>query len=126
MDEHGLGPDTFTVEVSHTQASVTRDVVLGVGDFLTLRLAGTSGSTGYSWNALPVGDPTVMQQTSSEYIPPEHPIGGEGTDVWTFEALHEGTTTITAEFRGPGPATGEPACSFKANVTVKILPRGNQ
>ncbi|WP_442932075.1 protease inhibitor I42 family protein [Mycobacterium sp. 050134] len=127
MDDHGLGPETITVEISPTEASITRDIDLGVSDRLILRLAGTSGSTGYSWDDLQIGDPTVLKNSSCEYVPPPGPIiGGEGTDVWTFEALREGSTTIAAEFRGPGPATGEPACSFKANVAVRILLRSNQ
>lgn len=92
MDKPG-STTTNTLDLSHEEVtqgqSTVRDVALGVGEVLTLKLRGTSGSTGYSWTAdAQIGDPTVVQQTSHQYVRPPGPlIGGSGTDVWTIHGI---------------------------------------
>ena len=63
---------TKTIQVSmddvYNQKVINRDVTLAVGDTLKLSL-GSNQTTPYRWTAdTKIGDPTIVQQTSHEYV----------------------------------------------------------
>ncbi|UXA04446.1 protease inhibitor I42 family protein [Mycobacterium sp. SMC-2] len=121
MDKPGSTTNIVELSPHVTEGqSTTSDVALGIGEVLRLSLDSNPGSTGYSWTDAQIADATVVQQKSCEFVPPQGGlIGAPGTEVWTFEALKTGTTTITVEEIGPEPNTvGEAARRFEANVTV--------
>jgi inhibitor of cysteine peptidase len=102
------------------QKIINRDVALAVGDRLEVSL-GANHSTLYRWTAqTQIADPTIVQQTSHEYVAPNPPgiIGAPGTEVWKFNALKTGTTTIVTDYRMSTDPM-HPACTFTANVTVQ-------
>ena len=105
------------------QKVITRDITLAVGDTLKVIL-GSNHTTPFKWTAdARIGDPTVVQQTSHEYVEPSsaggNTIGAPGTEVWTFNALKTGTTTITTDYTYIADSGGPPDCTFTAKVTVQ-------
>jgi inhibitor of cysteine peptidase len=103
------------------QQVVTRESTLAVGDTLKVTL-GSNHTTPYRWMAeTQIGDPTIVQQTSHEFVEPSsvggNTTGAPGTEVWTFKALKAGTTTIATDYT-MGSSTRS-ACTFTAKVTVR-------
>src|ERR1700732_2782240 len=72
-----------------SQNVITRDITLAVGDTLKVTL-GSNDTTPYRWTAeTQIGDPTIVQQTSHEFVEPSSvgdKTGVPGTEVWTFRA----------------------------------------
>jgi predicted secreted protein len=63
----------------------------------------------------------VVQQTASEYVAPETQglVGASGNQVWTFEALQKGTTSLTMEYGRPWEGGEKGVWTFELTVTVK-------
>ena len=117
-------PTSQTLEVAMDdvlkQSVITQDVTLGVGNTLTLRL-GSNYTTPYRWTInTKIGDPTVVKQTSHAFVQPtSDALGAPGTEVWTFEALKPGKTTITTAYSSIVGKDSKTACTYTANVTVQ-------
>jgi predicted secreted protein len=75
---------------------------------------------GYFWpEQAEISDPAVLAQTDYKYVPPESSApGARGNDVWTFEALSQGTSTIFMECKQPWNPSGQPAQVFGLIVVV--------
>jgi len=59
-------------------------------------------STGYQWQLANVTDQNVVRLVGTEYIAPEVALlGAGGKQIFTFEALREGKTTVTLEYVRP-------------------------
>ena len=74
------------------QAGATFDIVVP-----------SNPSTGYHWAIIPELDETIIQSTGQSYVA-EQPIlaGSGGMDVWTFQAVGAGDTTIVLGYYPPG------------------------
>jgi inhibitor of cysteine peptidase len=102
------------------QNNITQNVTLAVGYTLKLQL-GANYTTPFRWQAdTKIGDSSVVEQTSHEYVQPStDALGAPGTEVWMFTALKPGTTTISTHYSsivGKNPA---PVCQYTAVVTVQ-------
>jgi inhibitor of cysteine peptidase len=117
-------PTSQTLEVAMgdvlKQNAITQDVTLGVGNTLTVRL-GSNYTTPYRWTInTKIGDPTIVKQTSHAFVQPtSDALGAPGTEVWTFEALKPGKTTITTAYSSIVGKDSKTACTYTANVTVR-------
>ncbi|HEY3474720.1 MAG TPA: protease inhibitor I42 family protein [Anaerolineales bacterium] len=60
-------------------------------------------STGYHWEIIPELDETIVQLAAQGFIA-EQPVmpGSGGMDVWTFQAVNAGETTIVLGYYPPG------------------------
>ena len=70
-----------------------------------------------------IGDPTVLEQLSHEFIAPqgggqEPPLGAAGHEVWTFGTLAAGTTNVSIEYSRPWQGGEETTWTFELSVTV--------
>jgi inhibitor of cysteine peptidase len=114
------GPSTIelTLDDFSAQSHIVKDVTLNPQDTLTVKL-GTNPSTGYSWADAVIGNASIIEQTSRDYVAPTTTLtGAPGTDVWVFTAKSAGATTISFNYSRPwetGPAT----YTLTINVTVK-------
>lgn len=74
-------------------------------------------STGYQWQVRNI-DATIAELVNDEYIPPESGlVGAPGKQVFTFEALKEGKTTIELEYVRPWEPES-PANIYSVDVIV--------
>lgn len=72
-------------------------VTLSRGDQLTVNL-GSNPSTGFSWHSVNTDD-AVLRSAGKEFIGTKVAIPGSGgTEVWTFEALKPGVTTLIFDY----------------------------
>lgn len=103
-----------------TQNAVTQNVTLAVGNTLIVKL-GSNYTTPYRWAPdMKIGDPAIVKQDSHEFVQPtSDALGAPGTEVWKFEALKPGATTITTSYTSFVGKDTKPACTYTANVTVR-------
>lgn len=76
-------------------------------------------STGYHWDLVGALDESIIQFVSRDYRADEPVMPGSGgKDVWVFQAVAAGETTITLGYFPPGVA-GTPAQEVTFTVMVK-------
>ena len=102
------------------------DVVMHavVGEELTVTL-GSNPTTGFQWSELAeISDETVIRQVSHMYVGKEYetppPPGTSGEEVWTFEALKEGTVTTFLEYSRPWNPEDIGVWSVTIITTIKM------
>ena len=93
---------TISISIDTFQNQPHIDAVMNatVGEELTVTL-GSNPTTGAQWSEdAEISDESVVRQTSHIFIGPgiEKPPGTPGEEVWTFEAVKKGTTTIFMEY----------------------------
>ncbi len=94
-----------------------------VGETFEVKLC-SNPTTGFQWSEeAQISAPAVLQQEDHNFIGPESepPPGTPGQEVWTFEALKQGSSEIYLEYSRPweGGEKGEWTCTV--NVIVKAL-----
>lgn len=76
-------------------------------------------STGYHWDLVGALDESIVQFVSRDYRADEPVMPGSGgKDVWVFQAVAAGETTITLGYFPPG-VDGSPAQEVTFTVVVK-------
>ncbi len=96
------GYSDISIPIGEFQNQPHIDVVMSavVGEELTVTL-GSNPTTGYQWlEDAEISDESIVQQTSHKFVGPgiDKPPGTSGEEVWTFEALQRGTSTILLEY----------------------------
>lgn len=77
------------------------------GERFTIALE-SAGSAGQRWYLdPPAPDPGVVRIVGSQYRPPAELLGG-GEEIWTFDAVAPGTTTLVFSYRRPWASHGTP------------------
>ena len=122
-------PKQVSVDVSwddfkkEGQQHISQEVGVAVDGSLTVALY-SCPSEGRQWSEAQISDQTVLQQTDHKLVMPKPetpPVPGTpGQEVWTFEALKEGMSTISMEYTHPWEGgEKEPMLTFVLTVTVK-------
>jgi len=114
-----------SVEVSCDEFASDQHISQGfeidTGDSFTVALC-SNQTTGFQWSeSAQIDDETIVEQTNHKFISPEEQqiVGAAGQEVWTFQALQEGTTTISMEYRRPWEDTEEAEWTFTLTLVVK-------
>lgn len=114
-----------SVEVScddfSQQNHITKQVEVGAGGTLTVTLC-SNQTTGFMWSeTAQISDQSVLQQTDHRFVPPEAEgvVGAAGREVWTFNALKKGTSTVSVEYSRPWEGGEKGEWTFNLTVTVK-------
>jgi len=102
---------------------ITKEVEAAVGDSFTVTLC-SNPSTGFLWSeTAQLSDQTVLQQTDHKLVMPESepppPPGTPGQEVWTFQTLKKGTSTISIEYSRPWEGGEKAEWTFVLTVVVK-------
>ena len=109
------GPKEVYVDASYSGEEVT----LAVGDSLIVTLE-SNPTTGFMWSLEENSDESVLQEAGQEFEPSPTPAAGAGgEEVWTFNALSEGTSTISMEYKRSWEEDTEPAETFGLTVVVE-------
>ena len=101
--------------------NITKDVEVAVGDSFKIALC-SNRTTGFQWSeSAQISDQTILQQTDYEFVAPEAEgiVGAAGKEVWTFQALNEGTAKIALDYSRPWEVGEKGTWSFNLVVTVK-------
>jgi inhibitor of cysteine peptidase len=107
--------DDFTAD-NH----ISRDIEVSVGDSFTVTLC-SNPTTGFEWGEAEISDQAVVKQTANEFVAPEDTgvVGAPGVEVWTFEALKKGNSTVSVSYDRPWEGGEKGAWTFTLDVTVK-------
>jgi inhibitor of cysteine peptidase len=102
------------------QPNISKQLSAAAGSIFTVTLC-SNATTGYKWSeAAQISDPTVVQQTGHEFVPPENTgmAGAPGNEVWTFKALKKGSSTVTMDYSRPWVGGEKGTWTFNLTVTV--------
>jgi len=106
---------------------ISKEVEVPVDGSLTITLY-SNPTEGRQWSEPPqTSDQTVLREVDHRYEPPPRglgcapsPPGTPGQEVWTFEALEKGMSTISMEYTHPWEGgEKEPMLTFVLTVVVK-------
>ena len=120
-------PDKVAVAVTcddfMNQKHISNQFEIAAGGSLTVTLC-SNPTTGFQWvEEAQISDTGVLKQIQHEFISPESepppPPGTPGQQVWTFEALKEGTSTISMEYSRPWEGGEKGEWTYTLMVTVK-------
>ncbi|MDY6916892.1 MAG: protease inhibitor I42 family protein [Chloroflexota bacterium] len=94
------------------------DFVLEVGDKLRLELC-SNQTTGYQWDYEFTTQNVVKEEDHDFQEPEEGVVGAAGVELWTFEAVGEGTTDIQMEYSQAWEGGSEAEWTYTVTVTVE-------
>lgn len=118
----GVACGSASDDVCVTASCSGKDVEVAVGGSVTVTLD-SNPSTGLSWALVENSDESVLQEAGHQYVPPESDgtpvVGKGGEEIWVFNALKEGTSNISMEYKRPWEEDAEPAEIFELTVVVK-------
>jgi len=117
--------EEISIEVSYddfmANNDITREVEVAVGDSIEVTL-GSNATTGFQWSeSAQISDQSVLEQKTHEYVAPDQQggaLGVAGKEVWTFEALESGTTTVSMEYSQPWEGGEKGSWTFVLTVVV--------
>jgi len=121
-------PKQVSVEAScddfYERQAISKEVEVAVDGSLTVTLC-SNPSTGFEWESARISDQTVLQQVDHKFEAPEAtgdgppPPGAPGKEVWTFQALKKGESTISMEYSRPWEGGEKAEWTFVLTVVVK-------
>ncbi|MFH1002760.1 MAG: protease inhibitor I42 family protein [Chloroflexota bacterium] len=124
---HG-GQQAVLIEISTDEFMsnnhMVKDVELVPPGSLIISL-GSNPTTGFQWaGPAVISNPSVIEQESHNFVEPQAsgsaPLAGApGKDVWVFNSLEPGTTTISMGYSRPWEGGEKDAWTLTLKVTVK-------
>lgn len=120
----GPTPEGSQVSISSADFSgqnhVTKQITLSRGGRLAVDLD-SNPSTGFAWGQQPINtDASVLKQLSHGSQGPKVVMpGAGGTEVWTFEAVQPGVTTLVFSYSQGWTGGQKGAKTLTVNVTVR-------
>ena len=107
-----------TGRVEIDEADNRGEVVLNVGDTLLLSLE-SNPTTGYGWEIAEI-DQSILREASHEYeVESSDLVGSGGREIWRFDALAAGSTTLQLKYTRPWEEGVEPEKIFSVQVVVR-------
>lgn len=110
----------LTLDDFRAQNNIVKDIELIRPGSLIVTL-GSNPSTGYKWDDAEISAPAVLVQASHNFVGPSEPraTGAPGKEVWVFNSLTNGTTTIKIGYSRPWEGGEKNTFTLTINVTVK-------
>jgi inhibitor of cysteine peptidase len=107
-----------TVSVDESYAGKEVEITAGSSLVVTLE---SNRTTGFQWELTGITDQTVLKQDGEpEYVAPEtSALGAGGQEVWTFQALKKGTSTISMAYSRPWEGGEKGVKTFDLTVVVR-------
>jgi len=106
----------------YKQAAISQEVKVPADSSLTVTLC-SNPTTGFQWEEAQISDQTVLQETSHKFVSPESepppPPGTPGQEVWTFQTLKKGTSTISIDYSRPWEGGEKGTWKFSLTVVVE-------
>jgi inhibitor of cysteine peptidase len=120
-------PKQVSVEAScddfYEHQAISQEVQVAVDGSLTVTLC-SNPTTGFEWESASISDQTVLQEVDHKFEASEatgdgSAVGAPGRDVWTFQALKKGTSTISMEYSRPWEGGEKAEWTFVLTAVVK-------
>ena len=113
----GCGP---TGEVRLDMADNGRQIEVEVGQILAISLE-SNPTTGFGWELVELEDPILQLMGEAEFQPSESKeiVGTGGTEIFRFEVVSTGQTTLTLVYRRAWEDEVEPIETFNLNIVVR-------
>ena len=106
-------------QVSVDDSYSGKEVKIEAGGTLTVTLL-SNQTTGFQWALKEISDATLLQIVDSKYeASTTGLIGAGGKEIWTFNALEAGTTTISMEYSRPWEGGEKAASTFNLSIIIK-------
>jgi len=116
------GGDKAPRQVDFYASDAGKEVEVEVGSLLTVTLE-SNVTTGFQWQLAENSDDTVLKLVGDEYELPEgaagEAVGAGGDEVWRFEAVEKGRTTLVLEYNQPWAGGMKADKSFTLTVVVR-------
>jgi inhibitor of cysteine peptidase len=114
-----LGCGSTPKELSLDASYSGKEVEIAVGGSLVVTLE-SNPSTGFEWGLTSISDEAVLELVDHKFESGgTSAIGAPGNEVWTFNALKKGKSTLSMEYTQPWAQGAEPAKTFVLTVDVK-------
>ena len=101
---------------------ISREVEVAVDGSLMITLC-SNPTTGFEWEPAEISNQTVLEQVDHNFIGPDSepppPPGTPGQEVWTFDALSKGTSTVSIDYSRPWEGGEKGEWTFTLTVIVK-------
>ncbi len=99
---------------------ISQEVAVTVDGVVTVSLC-SNQTTGFQWSeSAQISDQTVLKQTGHEFIAPVGGlVGASGKEVWTFQALKKGQSTVSMEYSRPWEGGEKGVQTFNLTIVVK-------
>ena len=101
VTSHDMGVEISCDEFTENPHSIRNEFEAEIGDKIKLELC-SNMTAGFEWTA-DIDDENVLAEEDYDYVEPEDDeiVGAAGTEIWTFEAVGEGTTEVHMEYSQP-------------------------
>jgi len=106
-------------EFNENPQSIRNEFEVEIADKITVKLC-ANPTTGYQWQYETTGD-IVLKEEDHDFEEPqdENLVGGAGKEVWTFEAVEQGTTELRMEYSRPWEGGEKEEWIYTMIVTVE-------
>jgi len=107
------------MELDPGEQAIDRELKVTTGDSFTVTLC-SNPSTGFEWEEAVVSDQSVLRQAGHEFQAPGSgaPPGAAGKEVWTFEAVKQGASTVSMAYSRPWEGGEKGVWTFSLTVVV--------
>ncbi len=106
-------------EPAPTTEETSESVTVSAGQNFTITLD-SNQTTGFTWQLAQALDASLVQYVGKDYVAPTDTslVGAPGEEVWQFQALKEGTTTIVLQYSQAWDTATPPAKKHTVNLTI--------
>ncbi len=118
------GEEAKTIEITlddfAAEKHITKDITIVKPGSLIVTLE-ANPTTGYTWEENADATGNAMTQVSHQFVEPadESVVGAPGKDVWVFDSVEPGPTTLTFDYSRPWEGGEKGEYTLTINVTVQ-------
>ncbi|MFC2062905.1 protease inhibitor I42 family protein [Chloroflexota bacterium] len=117
VTSRAIGVEISCDDFTENPHSIINEFQTEIGDKITVKLC-SNPSTGFQWS-YDITTTGVLKEEDYDFEEPEETIpGAAGIEVWTFEAVEEGTTEV--KFAYSQPWEGGEKETWAYNMTVAV------
>ena len=108
------------MELDPGEQAIDRKLKVTIGDSFTVTLC-SNPTTGFEWEEAVISDSSVLIETGREFQAPGAGAseGAAGKEVWTFEAVKRGTSTVSMAYSRPWEGGEKGVWTFTLAVVVE-------
>jgi inhibitor of cysteine peptidase len=104
------------------QKNISKQLEIASGSSFEVTLC-SNPTTGFQWEEAQISNEAVLKQVDRQSISPESepppPPGTPGQEIWTFNAIQKGTSTVSIDYSRPWEGGEKGEWTFTLAVTVK-------